>query len=58
VLLLIGDREVIYKSEKAIQRATRLVSSLKAEIVPGANHSAQYTASDFVNARILEFLAD
>ena len=58
VLLLIGDHEVIYRPEKAIQRATRLVSGLKAEIVPGANHSAQYTAPDFVNARILEFLAD
>jgi len=58
VLLLIGDHEVIYKPEKAIRRATRLVSGLKAEIVPGANHSAQYTAPDFVNARILEFLAD
>jgi pimeloyl-ACP methyl ester carboxylesterase len=58
VLLLIGDHEVIYPPEKAIRRATRLVSGLKAEIVPDANHSAQYTAPDFVNARILEFLAD
>jgi pimeloyl-ACP methyl ester carboxylesterase len=58
VLLLIGDHEVIYEPEKAIRRATRLVSGLRAEIVPSANHSAQYTAPDFVNARILEFLAD
>jgi pimeloyl-ACP methyl ester carboxylesterase len=56
VLLLIGDHEVIYKPEKAIRRATRLVSGLQAEIVPDANHSAQYTAPDFVNARILNFL--
>jgi pimeloyl-ACP methyl ester carboxylesterase len=58
VLLLIGDHEVIYKPEKAIRRATRLVAGLKAEIIPNANHSAQYTASDLVNARIREFLAD
>jgi pimeloyl-ACP methyl ester carboxylesterase len=58
VLLLIGDHEVIYKPARAIRRATRLVSGLKAEIVPDANHSAQYAAPDFVNARILEFLAD
>jgi pimeloyl-ACP methyl ester carboxylesterase len=56
VLLLIGDHEVIYKPEDAIRRATRLVPSLKAKIVPNANHIAEYTAPDFVNAAILEFL--
>jgi pimeloyl-ACP methyl ester carboxylesterase len=56
VLLLIGDHEVIYKPEIAIQRATRLVPNMKAVIVPNANHSAQYTAPEFVNEKILEFL--
>jgi pimeloyl-ACP methyl ester carboxylesterase len=58
VLLLVGDHEVIYKPEKVIRRATRLVSGLRAEIIPNANQSAQYTAPDLVNARILAFLAD
>ena len=58
VLLLIGDHEVIYKPEEAIRRATRLVSGLKAEIVPNANHIAQYTAAETVNERILNFLVD
>jgi pimeloyl-ACP methyl ester carboxylesterase len=58
VLLLIGDHEVIYKPEVAIRRATRLVPSLKAEIVPNANHIAEYTAPDFVNTKILEFLGN
>jgi pimeloyl-ACP methyl ester carboxylesterase len=58
VLLLIGDHEVIYRPTRVIRRATRLVSGLKAELVPNANHSAQYTAPDFVNAKILEFLPD
>jgi pimeloyl-ACP methyl ester carboxylesterase len=58
VLLLIGDHEVIYKPERVIQRATRLGPGLKAEIVPNANHIAEYTAADFVNAKILEFFAD
>lgn len=57
-LLLIGDHEVIYKPEKAIQRAARLVPGLKAVIVPNANHNAQYTAPEFVNQEILNFLAD
>lgn len=58
VLLLVGDREVIYKPENAIRRATCLVLGLKAEIVPNANHNAQYTAADLVNRKILDFLAN
>jgi pimeloyl-ACP methyl ester carboxylesterase len=58
VLLLIGDHEVIYKSGRVIRRATRLVPNLKAEIVPNANHIAEYTAADFVNAKILEFFRE
>ncbi len=57
VLLLIGDHEVIYKPEDAIRRAIRLVPNLKAEIIPNANHIAEYTASEVVNAKILEFLS-
>jgi pimeloyl-ACP methyl ester carboxylesterase len=56
-LMLIGDHEVIYKPELAIRRATRLMSGLRAEIVPNANHNAEYTAPDLVNAKILDFLA-
>lgn len=54
-LLLIGDHEVIYRPEQAIQRAIRLVPGLQAEIVPNANHIAEYTAAEYVNAKILEF---
>jgi pimeloyl-ACP methyl ester carboxylesterase len=57
VLLLIGDHEVIYKPERAIERATRLVAGLRAEIVPNANHIAEFTAPDFVNKQIMDFLA-
>jgi pimeloyl-ACP methyl ester carboxylesterase len=58
MLLLIGDHEVIYNPAHAIRRATRLVTGLKAEIIPNANHSAQVTAPDVVNKKILDFLAD
>jgi pimeloyl-ACP methyl ester carboxylesterase len=58
VLLLIGDHEVIYKPEDAIRRATQLVAGLRAEIIPNANHIAEYTAADWVNAKILEFFAE
>lgn len=57
-LLLIGDHEVIYKPAKAIERATCLIPNLKAKILPNANHNAQYTAAEFVNAQVLTFLAE
>jgi pimeloyl-ACP methyl ester carboxylesterase len=58
IFLLIGDHEVIYNPQKVICRAMRLLPNLKAEIVPNANHNAQYTASEFVNNKILDFLAN
>jgi len=57
-LLLIGDREVIYKPEKAIRRATQLVPHLKAEIIKNANHNAEYTAAEKVNEKILDFIIE
>jgi hypothetical protein len=37
---------------------TRLVAGLQTEIVPNANHFAEYSPPGFVNRKILEFLAD
>jgi pimeloyl-ACP methyl ester carboxylesterase len=58
VLLLIGDHEVVYKLEEVIRRATRIVAGLKAEIVPNANHNAEYTAAEVINSKVLDFLID
>ena len=57
VLLLIGDHEVIYEPERVIQRASRTVEGLRAKMVPNANHNAEYTAADAVNAEIASFLS-
>jgi pimeloyl-ACP methyl ester carboxylesterase len=57
-LLLIGDHEVIYDSVKIISKAKRVIANLKTEIVPNANHNAEYTASEFVNSKIVSFLAN
>lgn len=56
ILLLIGDHEVIYKPQAAIERATRLVPGLCAEIIPSANHIAGVSNPAWVNQRILQFL--
>jgi pimeloyl-ACP methyl ester carboxylesterase len=55
-LLLIGDREVIYRSDRVFARAKRLLPGLKADVVLNANHNAEYTAADQVNRKVLEFL--
>jgi pimeloyl-ACP methyl ester carboxylesterase len=57
VLLLIGDHEVIYKPVRAFRRATQFVSRIETRIIPNANHCAQYTAAEQVNAETLGFLS-
>lgn len=56
ILLLVGDREVIYDPKRVIEKARRLVDGLEAEIIPNGNHNAEYTASDAVNESVLRFL--
>jgi pimeloyl-ACP methyl ester carboxylesterase len=56
ILLLIGDHEMVYKPDRVVQRATRLVPNLEAEIIPNANHNAEYTNAQAVNEMILGFL--
>jgi pimeloyl-ACP methyl ester carboxylesterase len=56
ILLLIGDKEVIYNPTKVIEIAVRKVQGLRAEIIPNANHNAEYTAPETINAKIIEFL--
>jgi pimeloyl-ACP methyl ester carboxylesterase len=56
VLLLIGDREVIYEPQPTIARALERMPGLEAAIVAGANHMTALTQPDEVNARVLRFL--
>jgi pimeloyl-ACP methyl ester carboxylesterase len=55
-LLLIGDREVIYDSDRVFARAKKLLPCLKAEMVRDANHNAEYTAAKEVNQKVVAFL--
>lgn len=57
-LLLIGDHEVLYDPPLVIGKAARLMTNLRAEVIPNANHVAQYTAADVVNKRVLDFFAN
>jgi pimeloyl-ACP methyl ester carboxylesterase len=55
VLLMIGERSVIYNPQRAYQRATRLLPHVQAEIIPGASHALNDEKAELVNARILKF---
>lgn len=55
VLLLIGERSVIYNPQRAYQRAIQLIPNVQAEIIPGASHALNDEKAESVNARILEF---
>jgi pimeloyl-ACP methyl ester carboxylesterase len=54
-LLLIGGRSVIYNPHRALQRATRTMPNLEAEIIPDASHALNAEKAELVNARILRF---
>jgi pimeloyl-ACP methyl ester carboxylesterase len=57
VLLLIGERSVIYNPKSALQRATRLIPNIKAEIISGASHGLNMEQAEIVNEHILQFLS-
>ncbi|HZG88060.1 alpha/beta hydrolase [Paenibacillus sp.] len=58
VLLLVGDREVIYDYRKAIAGAKRTVPHARACVVPGAGHALSIECADQVNGEIAAFLTN
>jgi pimeloyl-ACP methyl ester carboxylesterase len=56
-LFLVGENEVLYSAQKAIQRLNTVAPQIRAEIVPQAGHDLTLVQPDMVNQRIVEFLA-
>ena len=56
VLLLIGDREVLYDAPSAIERAGQLIPHIEAEIVPNAGHMLSADQPEDVMRRVMMFL--
>ncbi len=56
-LLLLGDNEIIYNPQSALERATRLIPNIDAEIIPAVGHGLSQEQPELVNSRILEFFA-
>ena len=55
-LLLVGEKEVIFSPQKAIDRATRLISNIQAEMIPDAGHIPSMDQPEMVNERTLNFI--
>ena len=55
-LLLIGDHEIMYEPQKALDNAARLFPHLQAELIPNAGHMLDSDQPELVDARILKFL--
>ncbi len=57
-LLLIGQQEALYDPVGAVERAKRLIPSIKAELIPRANHDMACSQARTVDQKILEFLKE
>lgn len=57
-LLLVGEHEAIYNPHAAVRRARRAIPNVIAEIVPNTGHAAMYDRPEYVNPRVLRFLAE
>jgi pimeloyl-ACP methyl ester carboxylesterase len=56
-LLLIGDSEVIYDPQAALERAARLIPHIETGLIPGAGHDLMRDQPALVNGRILAFFS-
>jgi pimeloyl-ACP methyl ester carboxylesterase len=56
-LLMMGEDEVIYNPDRAIERARRLIPNLQVEVIPDAGHAISIEQPEIVNEHILRFLA-
>jgi len=56
VLVLIGEGEVMYDPQKALERAWRLIPDCKGELISNCKHDMVGSQYPIVDARVLEFL--
>jgi len=56
VLLLIGEKEILYAAHTVLEIAKRRLPGLSGAVISGADHLASLSAPEAVNSRLLEFL--
>lgn len=57
-LVLVGEKERIYRAREAVERASALIARTCAEVVPGLGHLLGLQDAPLVNARISAFLEE
>jgi len=57
-LFLVGENEVIYPAQKAIQRLNVVNPAIKTKIIPNAGHDLTIVQAEMVNEIVLEFLGE
>jgi pimeloyl-ACP methyl ester carboxylesterase len=55
-LMLLGQQEILYNPNVALECARRLIPNLEAEIIPNSGHALNRDQPHQVDARILEFI--
>jgi pimeloyl-ACP methyl ester carboxylesterase len=58
VLLLVGEKSVIYNPEQVVSRARKNIPRIRAEMLPNASHALNMEQADAVNLRLRTFLAE
>jgi pimeloyl-ACP methyl ester carboxylesterase len=53
-LFLVGEHEMIYSAQKAVQRLKRTAPHVRSEIILGAGHDLTFVQAAMVNQRILK----
>jgi pimeloyl-ACP methyl ester carboxylesterase len=55
-LFLVGEHEVVYPAQKAIQRIRKVAPQIHTAIIPNAGHDLTIVQAEMVNRKVLEFL--
>lgn len=55
-LFVIGEHEVIYPPQEALDRLARVAPQIQRVVIPGAGHDMTWFKPDELNRRVLEFL--
>jgi len=58
MLVMIGDKEIIYEPNGALRRAERLIANVETELIPGARHVPNMDTADVVNERVPRFFSE
>jgi pimeloyl-ACP methyl ester carboxylesterase len=55
-LFLVGEHEVVYPAQEAIQRIRKAAPQINTAIIPNAGHDLTIVQAELVNRKVLEFL--